>query len=426
MPYTDRIPIDDLLDDSTDDLHFDPPFLMEDEDEIYPVMLASDEEEEPDIETKFVEAISQIDTQPLIRPHKRFPVRWSVALLMMLFLVGGLSITVWHTLFPPLVTVTVVPVTHSQTVVTTLAVPMRSLAPVTLSMTQEQNTTGTGHQDATSAHGKLTFYNGSLVSQHIAAGTILTGHDGIQVRTDTTVWIPAATPPLFGQASVEAHAVLIGSSGNIRAGDMQQTCCADGVVVNNLTSFIGGRDARTYRAVASQDVDSLTHALHETLMRQIQQVFVVSLDEDIFLTQIQTNTHASHQVGDEATTVSVTMSVTAQAVAYAKQALQDAATRALARHTNPGAGYSLLLPSVHAHLTQVTPVQAVCTGTWVATFNQAQLQRLAQEIAGKTPQQAAQVLLASGKIAHVQVSTTLPQDPNAIHFLVILPEQEVD
>ena len=59
---------------------------------------------------------------------------------------------------------------------------------------------GVAHVPATVAHGTLTFYNAATYPQTIAAGTVLTGADGVQVVTDAAAPIPAGNPPLFGSA----------------------------------------------------------------------------------------------------------------------------------------------------------------------------------------------------------------------------------
>ena len=60
----------------------------------------------------------------------------------------------------------------------------RLLHPITLSQSQTVTTTGTGHQDATQAHGTITLYNGQFAGVTIAAGTLLTGASGVQPPTD--------------------------------------------------------------------------------------------------------------------------------------------------------------------------------------------------------------------------------------------------
>src|SRR5207237_9532180 len=111
--------------------------------------------------------------------------------------------------------------TQAQTTSATLpirAVPgelQRRLPPaLTSSQSPTVQATGRGHQDARAASGTLIFYNGAFSPQTINAGTVYTGSSGVQVATDQTVTIPAASPPYLGQASITAHAVNPGSSGN--------------------------------------------------------------------------------------------------------------------------------------------------------------------------------------------------------------------
>src|SRR5205085_6874223 len=115
----------------------------------------------------------------------------------------------------PTVTIAIVPVTKQSALTTPLALPTRTLAPVTLTRSLTAPATGRGHQDARPAAGVLTLYNGSFSAQTIAAGTVLTGSDGVKVVTDATVMLAPNTPPVDGKASVAAHALQAGSVGNI-------------------------------------------------------------------------------------------------------------------------------------------------------------------------------------------------------------------
>jgi hypothetical protein len=129
----------------------------------------------------------------------------------------------------------------------------RVLSPITLSRSQTVSTTGKGHQDALSATGTLTFYNGSNVAQTINVGTVLTGQDGVQVATDQTLTVPAANLPQIGEAAVSAHAVTKGSQGNIPAYDLTIALSND-LTVKNLTPFHGGQDERDFQTVTKSDI----------------------------------------------------------------------------------------------------------------------------------------------------------------------------
>lgn len=113
--------------------------------------------------------------------------------------------------------------------------------------------TGTLVHPATDAHGVLTVYNGSILTERLPAGFLVTSQSGVEVETDQAVMIPAANPPTEGMATVAAHAVIAGSAGNLAVGSITQ---ADGtsLVIKNLSAFTGGQDASTERVVTSDDV----------------------------------------------------------------------------------------------------------------------------------------------------------------------------
>ena len=107
-------------------------------------------------------------------------------------------------LLNPIATITLVPVARDLSLTTTMMaiepgtatggqIPARRLPPLTLTQTKTALATGKRHQDAEAAMGTITFYNGLFTSQTIAAGTTLTGSDGVQVITDQLAVIPAAT-----------------------------------------------------------------------------------------------------------------------------------------------------------------------------------------------------------------------------------------
>jgi hypothetical protein len=127
-------------------------------------------------------------------------------LLCLVFLAGPLFLQA----LTPSATVTLIPVEKTVSLTIAIQVHVRALAPLTLMQATTAPATGKLHQDAMRAAGTITFYNGLLSGQTIAAGTVLTGSDGVEIVTDQTAHIPAGTPPVYGQTTVSAHAVLAG------------------------------------------------------------------------------------------------------------------------------------------------------------------------------------------------------------------------
>src|SRR6266487_3472753 len=177
---------------------------------------------------------------------------------------------------PPIATVTIIPNVQTFTLKSTLQLG-RMVHPITLSQSQTVATTGKGHIDATRATGNITFYNGQFTSITVSAGTIITGADSVQVATDQDAFIPSAdltaNPPIIGNATVSAHAVNPGASGNIQALDINKACCSSVVAKNS--SFSGGQDARDFQMVAKTDISSVATPLKTTLAQSTQGAFQI-------------------------------------------------------------------------------------------------------------------------------------------------------
>jgi Baseplate J-like protein len=393
-----------------------------------------------------------VTTTPL--PRRRMRPR-TVGLLLAagcVVVLAGLLIVALSVL--PLLTVTasitVLPVQTPITATTSLAViptgtvssqqqqiPGRLLSSLTLTGQRTVATTGQGHQDAAFAHGTVTFYNAALSVQTIPAGTLLTGADGMQVVTAQDAVLPAAVLPTDGQATVAAHAVQVGPTGNIRAGDIYGPCCRLNVLVQNSTAFIGGQNARTYPMVTRTDLDGTVSALTATLAQSVQAAFAAQVRPDeTLLTPVPCVPHSStnHHVGDEATQVTILLQETCTGETYETQAMQTAITEAVtaAAMQRLGANY-IIEGEVQLTVLHVTSntgphggvlLRVKGTGMWAYRFTDAQLHTLALRISGKSRAQATSLLLDTPGVSQVVMNvsggtTTLPTDLARIHLLVL-------
>lgn len=375
-------------------------------------------EQDDDPEDIFLNAVAEIDTQPLTIKRERCTLGDILEMIYLTcwacFVLFGsiyLAATVPHTL------VIVYAKSYPAQITATLDVPTRPLAPVTITRSQTAPTTGHGYQDARAANGTLTFYNGSFSSQRIPIGTVLTGSDGVKVATREVVTVPAAQPPQFAQVQVPASALTTGSTTNIAAGDIHLALTGD-LLVKNLTAFTGGRDARTYRAVAPQDLQNVTRATTQQVQQALPQAFTLRAREGVYETSCSTKTTADHTVGAEATTLTVTVSSTCQGVAYR---LDDLSCKAAAAFmsTRPGVQYHLV-SRVQAMIQRVAPVTVSIVGRWTYTFSPDYQESLTEHIAGATPSQARQVLLHTGVIADASIPGKLPPDGSLIDLLVLV------
>src|SRR6266849_3094757 len=231
-----------------------------------------------------------------------------ISLLLIVYLVTSAIIT---TFFPPTVTITLL--TKSQTISATgtLQLQARIIPPITLSESQTVQTTGRGHQDARSANGYITFYNGEFQSITIPAGKALTGN-----------------------------------SGNIAAYDINSPCCFASVIAKNPEQFTGGQDERDFQIVTQKDITGSASSLKTNLAQSMQAALQSQQKQGEALSILPCSPQVTtdHQPGDEASTVHVTVSETCQGYAYSKASYLAQAATILSRRVvkELGAGYTAI------------------------------------------------------------------------------------
>jgi len=352
--------------------------------------------------------------------------------LCLVFLAGSLLLPV----LTPSAIITLIPVEKTVSLTTNIQVQGRQLLPLTLSQSIRVAATGKGHQNARQAGGTITFYNGLLSSQTIAAGTILTGNDGVHVITDQAAIIPAGNPPIYGHITVSAHAVLAGQQGNIKAYDINTACCAASVVAKNTIAFRGGTDARDYIVVTRSDINTAVTSLLIPLSQSEDAALQAQLHESEALITPSCIPHVSsdHKSGDEATQVTITVSVICSGIAYVAHNAYALATQSITLDATKklGANYALIgdiqvtiIQGKVINLHQrVVSVLVQIAGTWVYQITPEMQQHLLHLIAGMNTQQAVRTLLQFPGIAGAQITVkggnrTLPQDPHRIHITIL-------
>jgi hypothetical protein len=303
-------------------------------------------------------------------------------------------------------------------------------------------TTGTGHAPARAGEGTVTFYNAAPYAQTVAAGTVLTGADGVEIVTDSPAVIPAGNPPTFGIATVPAHAAAIGPQGNIAPLDLNGLCCIGGISVKNTAAFHDGQYAYDYPMVTQADIDHAAGPLLAALTPQTQAILRAQVSPNERLArqvQCQPAVTPNHPAGSNASQVTVSASVTCHAEAYDYGAVVRLVTSALLHEatTTLGSGYRLA-GTISTTITQAgTPPHAkpgtltllvTGQGIWVYQVSRAEQARLTRLILGLSRQAAMQVLQQQGHLSriHIQITglwasgTTLPTDPARIHLMVTM------
>jgi len=381
-----------------------------------------------------------------LTPHRTCPRWWMIVCIMLCVLLIGLGASLYLVqFFAPSATITLVTASQPLTTTTSLQVvtngaadptknqvPGRVLPAITMSQQQTVPTTGTTHQDATSAHGFITFYNAAPYVQTVKAGTMLTGADGIQVITDQDAAIPTAVMPTEGQTTIVGHAATTGPQGNIRAGDVYGQCCRLNVFVAN-GMFHGGQDAQTYQTVTQQDINSVVSSVKTSLEQSIQIALKTqvqpteTLVTPLACTQRVTPDHAA---GEEATQVTVTIDETCQGLVYTTQemsilttqrATQNAMQRFGTGYTTTGVQTSITHTRLNQHDT--IDLQIKSSSMWAYRFDAAQQQAIKAMIAGMSKDKAITTLLHLASVQSVSLTlthgTTLPTDTQHIHLLFL-------
>jgi hypothetical protein len=236
---------------------------------------------------------------------------------------------------------------------------------------------------------------------------------------------------------VGAHALQVGSRGNIAALDIDGLCCAAGVAVKNTAGFSGGEDAQTYPTVRQADIDGLARPLVDTLTQSATLEVRSQLRPQEWLVTIPACVpaiRADHAVGSRATAVTVTVKVACQSEVFDQHTARLFAAISFTQEVSAalGANYALV-SQITTTLAGVTvtntkrgtlALSIQAEGVWVYQWSLTRLQALAKRIAGARKQDALALLLreegvqAANMLLSGSERATLPADPSRIIITV--------
>jgi hypothetical protein len=347
------------------------------------------------------------------------------------------------------VTVTIIP--SSQTIansyvitgVTGTANPAQeqiSIQPVsytTPATTVQVMGTGVHTIPATTAHGTLSFTNGSTSPYTFGTTTPFVASNGVTFYLDAPVTIPAANLQggTVGTATGTAHAANPGSNGNIPAGAINITNTF--TVITNPGPFTGGQDAQHYTFIQQSDVEKAVASVQSSLLSKAQaglKARITAGEQLVNSPQCQPSQSVNQPIGDQGTNIpSATATVTETCIGQVyKQSDLDALAKSLLSQkaqATLGAGYGLV-----GNIVTQTSVQNAnqgkvsllvnAKGVWAYQFSEAQKQALAQLIKGQSRAQAITTLKSQTGIEDASLPsdvTTLPTDPRQITITVQEP-----
>ena len=379
------------------------------------------------------------EVEPVAPAKKRFKLPYIVVPLVLLFLLAAGAGSYFY-LFPltASATVTIIPQAKSlhKDVTLTIAqnpkpgqVQGRELQAISLTKSMTVPATGHAHEDATRAQGIITFYNANSQSYTIPAGVSFSVQ-GVTIVTDASVTVQAAIPPSFGIAIASAHAVQAGVAGNIVAHALSTRCCGSSfLTATNTSAFSGGQDAKDYSYIQTSDLQNGANTLLASLTPQAIEALnkEARTGEQLVPPLCNPHTSSDQQAGATATSVTVSVTQSCSIVAYLTNSLNQVATNILAHSGNfalyEQVGTTQVTVNSSTYEKHSALLQVSLSGIWVYHFTQAELTRLAQNIAGESQEQARATLEKVAGITQVSIRVQwfdfkdqLPTNAECIHI----------
>ena len=296
--------------------------------------------------------------------------------------------------------------------------------------------TGTYSTSAKYATGSIYFKSCEYVAETINAGDYFTVGNYKLILTQGTT-LPARTATSCWQNTLKAYAAPAGSGGNMGAGVINQNirCGQDGYagdcVYSYSYAFSGGQNAQSYTTVSQSDINLVESEATQNIVQERNNAYSFVAGEvgsqptlnSITCTQYQSG--ASHNVGDQASSVTVNTSVTCSATVYDEQGALTRAESLLhasitgTSHEKQVGTISAYLLSSPSYVNGSTVLNIVAKGNEVYAFDSTQLQSLAQLIAGKTIQDAQNILNGQSGVGKAVITLdgggqTLPKDYKSI------------
>ncbi len=213
-------------------------------------------------------------------------------------------------------------------------------------------TSGLQSSGGTRASGILLFSNSSHTPVSISSGFTFTASNGVQVRLERSIVVPADDVKEAPASAVEA-----GQDGNLSPGELDTPCCGGLVTVSNPSAFGGGSDASVTHLVAQNDLTGVKNELVSVLQQQAVQQTSSRLqpgEVQVGTPTYSTSVTSNPPVGSVATQVTVTVTVSATALVYnantasdlARQLLGDEAAQSLGPGYQPRGKLTIATPTV--------------------------------------------------------------------------------
>lgn len=279
-----------------------------------------------------------------------------------------------------------------------------------------------------SAKGKVIVYNKTSSPKNLSSGTVLTGPNNLKFTLDTSVQVASQSSTTGADFStiikpgktdpVDASAQEIGPEGNIAAGtELSVAGFASDQVVAKVDAAFSGGISRDVTVVTSDDQKKLLASLTSDLRKKASEDVQGKLEggfkvlEEGLAEEIVKRTY-SKNVGDQASEFTLNMTVNYKGTAYSEGDLKSIVSKLV--ETTVPEGYSLDLSKTETQA-DVSKLEKDGRIIFLAKFkaklmpkiDEAQIKK---EIAGKTPQEAAERLRQIENVigSNIELTPSIP------------------
>lgn len=288
--------------------------------------------------------------------------------------------------------------------------------------------TATGSKDVgDKAKGTVTIFNNNDSSKSLDSGTTITSANGLKFTLDKDITVASASGDVFsgtqpGKTDVTVTAVDIGTEYNLPSGTKFSVNTSSTIAAKNDNAFSGG-SKKTITIVAQKDLDGLSSQLTNNLSDKAKQDLQQQADGDMVILPNFTKTTLSKstydkKVGDEASTINLSGTVSYQSLSYKKSDI-DTYTKAAMKDQLP-TDLTLSPKGITYEVKDLVEKDGSAKATLdmkAYMIPKIDNKTLASQIAGKSFAQAKEILSSTPQFADVSFKLS----PNLFFLPQILP-----
>ncbi len=357
-----------------------------------------------------------------------FPILLIAILGIILWYIFGLHATITLFINPTKVDATQ-PITITTKGSTDLSQNILGGTAVSVDESGSSTADATGTKDTgDSAKGSITLYNNNEKSIALSSGTTVTSSNNLKFTLDKDVTIASASGDEFsgtkpGTTNASVTARTFGTEYNLPSGT-KFTTSTSGVVAKNDTAFSGGTK-KSLTVISANDIskasDDLISSLEEKAKKDL-----LSKDGNgktilpTFLSTTLSKKDTDKNVGDQASSVTLTATVTFESIAYSQDDLKQIANTLLKDKITDH--MTLSNGGIHPELEDVTPDKSGSSAkatlkASAGLLPQVNKTAIAQRLSGKSVSQLKSLLSDINQLDSVDVVLS----PNLFFLPKILP-----